>query len=61
MTKESDIKWKKGQVVSVVEKVSGDYWEVEFESRDGRITKGGIKPWRLCEYQPNSKGNIPTV
>ena len=25
---EGNIKWKKGQVVSVKEKVSGDYWEV---------------------------------
>ena len=51
------MKWRKGQVVTVIEKVSGDYWEVKYETPNGTQTKGGIKPWRLCEYQPGSKGS----
>ena len=49
---EASTKWQKGQIVSVKEKVSGDCWEVQVESRDGRSRHSGpIKPWRLCEYQ----------
>ena len=48
---EANTKWKKGQIVSVKEKVSGDCWEVQVESRDGSSHSGPIKPWRLSEYQ----------
>ena len=58
---EGNIKWKKGQVVSVKEKVSGDYWEVQVESRDGSRQTGAIKPWRLSEYQPGSMGENPRI
>ena len=58
---EGNIKWKKGQVVSVKEKVSGDYWEVQVESRDGTRQTGAIKPWRLSEYQPGAMGENPRI
>ena len=58
---EGNIKWKKGQVVSVKEKVSGDYWEVQVESRDGTRQSGAIKPWRLSEYQPGAMGDNPRI
>jgi len=58
---EGNIKWKKGQVVSVKEKVSGDYWEVQVESRDGTRQTGAIKPWRLSEYQPGAMGENPST
>ena len=48
---EANTKWQKGQIVSVKEKVSGDCWEVQVESRDGSRHSGPIKPWRLSEYQ----------
>ena len=37
---EGNVKWRKGQVVTILEKVSGDYWEVQYEARDGSKHKG---------------------
>ena len=47
--------------MTVKEKHSGDWWEVQVQTRDGSQHTGGIKPWRLSEFQPASRDDNPAT